>query len=240
MKSGLFLSLLILGGSIPLSILGGSQSDLSNMPDWPILFRENFDSRTLQSWEMTDADAWKIVSDNGNKVLSLFQASEYVPPVRSPSNIALMHNVCVADFVLEAKIKSTSREYGHRDMVFIFGWQDPSHFYYAHIASKADQHANSIFLVDGTPRVSIANMRTNGTQWVNERYHTVRILRKSGDGTIEVYFDDMTHPIMSAVDTTFLKGYIGFGSFDDTGNVDDIQIWSPDQECSADPSPVFD
>ena len=36
-------------------------------------------------------------------------------------------------------------------------------------------------------------------------------------GKIEVYFDDMKTPVLKAEDKTFQKGFVGFGSFDDTG-----------------------
>lgn len=29
-----------------------------------------------------------------------------------------------SDFVLEAELKSTAREYRHRNLSFVFGWQD--------------------------------------------------------------------------------------------------------------------
>ena len=35
------------------------------------------------------------------------------------------------------------KEYGHRDMVFVFGYQSPAKFYYVHIATKADPNANN-------------------------------------------------------------------------------------------------
>ncbi len=44
-------------------------------------------------------------------------------------------------------------------------------------------------------------------------------------GSIEVFFDNMDKPIMRAQDKTFLSGGIGFGSFDDTGNLDDVIVW---------------
>ena len=37
----------------------------------------------------------------------------------------------------------------------------------------------------------------------------------------------MTKPIMMAEDKTFGAGHIGFGSFDDTGKIDNIRIWGP-------------
>jgi hypothetical protein len=38
----------------------------------------------------------------------------------------------------------------------------------------------------------------------------------------------MKTPIMEAEDKHFDFGYIGFGSFDDTGRYDNIKIWGPD------------
>ena len=52
----------------------------------------------------------------------------------------------------------------------------------------------------------------------------MRLVRRVSDGLIEVYFDDMTKPIMRAKNTAFAWGRIGVGSFDDTGNYDDIVI----------------
>jgi hypothetical protein len=130
----------------------------------------------------------------------------------------------VSEFVLEAKVKQTGREYGHRDLCLFFGYNDPSHFYYVHMATKSDPHANSIFLVNGAPRVSIAKERTDGTAW-DDQYHTVRVVRNPQSGLIQVFRDDMTKPIMSAEDKTFVSGGVGVGSFDDTGHFDDIRIW---------------
>ena len=40
-------------------------------------------------------------------------------------------------------------------------------------------------------------------------------MRKVADGTIEIYFDDMKKPLMTANDKTFAWGQIGLGTFDD-------------------------
>ena len=37
----------------------------------------------------------------------------------------------------------------------------------------------------------------------------------------------MTTPIMEAVDSTFTRGYLGLGSFDDLGKIDNIKIFAP-------------
>jgi hypothetical protein len=120
---------------------------------------------------------------------------------------------------------STSREYGHRDLCFFFGKKSDTEFYYVHIATEADPHANSIFLVNNEPRVSIAEKRTDGTKWKDGTFHKVRIERSTRSGKILVYFDDMDNPIMEASDRTFLSGSIGLGSFDDTGQFRNLKIF---------------
>jgi hypothetical protein len=193
-------------------------------PDMPLLLEESFESG-LSRWEFTDPGAWRIEEDGGNHVLHLYRQSEYEPPVRSPRNMALIRGLWVSDFVLEAKLKSTTRNYNHRDLCVFFGSQSPANFYYVHIALVADPHANSIFVVKDQPRVSIARERTKGTEWKDNTYHTVRIVRKVHEGSIEVYFDDLAKPIMVAEDKSFRVGRIGFGSFDDVGMFDDIKVW---------------
>lgn len=189
----------------------------------PLAFFEDFESGAGR-WTQTDPNAWKIASQDGNCVYTLFQQSRYEPPVRSPFNIARVKDLKVSDFVVQARMEQTGKEYGHRDMVVVFGYQDPSHFYYAHIATKADEVAHSILIVNGQPRVSIVKERTEGTDW-SMGFHDVRVVRDSAGGSIEVYFDDMDKPIMTAQDKTFLSGGIGFGSFDDTGAIDNVIVW---------------
>ena len=190
--------------------------------EMPVVFEDDFESG-LDRWEFTDDNAWKIAEEDGGHVLSLFAASAYEPPVRSPVNIAWAKDLSVSDFVLDARLKQTGKEYGHRDLCLFFGRQDATHFYYVHIATKADDHANSIFLVNAEPRVSIAKERTDGTNWTQD-YHHVRVERKVAEGTIRVFFDDMDKPIMTAQDTTFVAGPIGLGSFDDVGQFDDVVV----------------
>jgi hypothetical protein len=173
-------------------------------------------------WEFTDANAWKITGEAGAKALSLCGESAYTPQVRSPRSIARMKDLTAGDFILDVKVQQTGREYGHRDACVFFGHTSPTEFYYVHLATVADDHANSIFLVNNAPRVSIAKERTKGTDWA-KGYQHVRIKRE-GD-TIEVYFNDMEKPVMKAQDTTFASGGLGLGSFDDTADFDDLAIY---------------
>lgn len=200
----------------------------STQPRGEIVVQDNFEADAPKRWEFTDPAAWRIAKhgEGGNHVLELFQASKYAPAVRSPLNIALVKEADLGGLVIDVKVRSTTRDYGHRDLCLFFGYQDPSHFYYVHLAKEADPHANSVFLVNGEPRVSIAETRTEGTNWT-DGWHRVRVIREPETGLIEVYFDDMTTPVMTAHDKTFTHGRIGLGSFDDTGMFDDLVVKSP-------------
>ena len=212
MKTTFLLSLVLLTSSV----LRADEFDL------PVVTTENF-NKGAANWEPKDPSAWKVVKQGDNSFYSMFKDSSYKPEVRSPVNFALLKEVMVSDFILDVDMRSTQEVYGHQDLCLFFGYQDPSHFYYVHLGREADAHANSIFLVNGEPRVSIAQKRTDGTAWTKD-WHHVRIKRDTSKGTIEVYFDDMKKPVMTTVDKHFLHGRIGIGSFDDTGDFDNLSL----------------
>ena len=191
--------------------------------DMKLLAHEDFDKET-EKWEATDPKAWKAVKKSGRSIYSLHAKSNYKTKVRSPFNISLLKGSEVGDFVLDVDLRSTIKVYGHQDLCLFFGHQDPEHYYYVHLGRKADAHANSIFLVNNAPRVSIAKTRTEGTDW-SRGWHRARIRREATSGKIEVFFDDMQKPVMTTVDKTFTHGRVGIGSFDDTGDFDAIRLW---------------
>ena len=51
------------------------------------------------------------------------------------------------------------------------------------------------------------------------------MVRTLATGAIEIYWDDMKTPIMTATDKTFTWGQVGLGSFDDTGRWDDVKVF---------------
>lgn len=183
----------------------------------PVVVDEDF-SGGAKRWSVTDEAAWKVGKDGGVDVFELTKKkSDYQPPHRSPHNIALLKDVVVGDFVLEAEVKTTEPEYGHRSLCLFFGHRGPSHFYYVHFGQKADDHANQIFVVNDAPRTKISEATTEGTPWTDGKWHRVKVVRTVADGKISVYFDDMEKPVMTATDKTFVKGNVGIGSFDDRG-----------------------
>lgn len=190
---------------------------------WQLRLDQDFaDAQSARAaFEFSDPKAWRI--DAGT--LELVGPSDYRPPVRSPRSIALLADLRVGDFVLEAEVQQTGREYGHRDLCVFFGYQAPDRFYYTHVASKADPHAHSIFLVDRNPRRSIATKRTQGVHWGRNAWHRIRVNRNTQVGTIDVFFDGT--PILHARDRTLLAGRVGLGSFDDTGRFRRFRLWTP-------------
>jgi len=190
---------------------------------YAILFKDDF-SAGSKHWQPTDADAWGIVEQGSNKIYSLHQQSKYEPPFRSPYNISLVKNHTVGSFDMQTRVITTARDYGHRSMCLFFGYQDPSHFYYVHLGQETDDRANQIFIVNNAARTKISTKTTLGTPW-DDQWHAIRILRDIDSGTIKIYWDDMSEPIMTAVDKTFTWGSVGLGSFDDTGNWDDFKLF---------------
>jgi hypothetical protein len=110
-------------------------------------------------------------------------------------------------------------------MCVFFGYQDAAHFYYVHMAKKGDDRANQIFIVNGADRAKISTKTTKGTPW-DDKWHKIRVIRNVASGAIEIYWDNMDTPIMTATDKTFTWGQVGIGSFDDTGNWDDVQMYA--------------
>lgn len=195
------------------------------MQGLPLLFHENFESGKADHWEPTDDKAWKMIHQGDNHVFSLTKKrSKFEPPVRSPYNRALLKNFDVSDFIFDVKLQSTIPDYGHRDLCLFFGYQDDAHFYYVHFGKKMDDHANQIFIVNDKPRTKISTKTTAGTDWDDE-WHHARVVRDTKSGSIKIYFDDMDEPVMTATDKTFLTGRVGIGSFDDTGNFDELLLF---------------
>ena len=190
-----------------------------------VLVEERFENGAAR-WKPTDPKAWRIGRGPEGAVYSLFQQSKYAPPHRSPINFALLDGVKVSDFDLEVSVLSTIKDYGHRDVILVFGYQDPAHFYYTHLAKQADRNANQIFIVNGADRAKISTKTSSGTPW-DDAWHKLKVTRRTGDGKIAVYFDDLKSPIMEATDTTFKTGLIGIGSFDDTADFDNLKLEVP-------------
>jgi len=220
---GRFLCALAVCGLLSASVANAR----AGTPRYPQVFFDNFESGTAANWEVSDQNAWRIAhsESKGGSVLSQYRNSKVKTPYRSPFNRALIKEVTVGSFIFDVHLQSTKKDYPHRDLCLFFGYQDPAHFYYVHLGKRTDDHANNIFIVNGSARHKISTTTTKGTNW-DDAWHRVRISRNVETGSIKVYFDDLQHPVMTATDKTFQWGQVGVGSFDDTGNFDDVSLFA--------------
>src|SRR5262249_18824120 len=170
-----------------------------------------------------DPAVWKFAADENNKkFLELTYDREkykstYTPKYRSPIHVALLKQYPLTDFVMDVELMSTTEPYDHQDLCLFFNFESPEKYYYVHLGRKADMNANNVFIVNEADRKNIAKETSKGVEWKKDTWHTARLVRQATTGKIEVYFDDMTKPIMKAEDKTFQTGFVGFGSFDGRG-----------------------
>ena len=203
--------------------MGRISADQDEATNLPLIFEEDFE-QGARRWETTDEAAWSLHDNGAGKAFGLNRpVSNYQPKVRSPHNIALIRGIEVADFVLEFEVKNTRDTGGHRDCCVFFNYQDAERFYYVHLGARPDPASGQIMIVHNAPRTPLTK-NTNRTPW-DDSWHKVKVVRSTKDGTINVYFDDMEKPHMTALDKTFGKGRIGIGSFDDMNDFDNIKLY---------------
>lgn len=228
MKLRLSVLLLVMSGGLTSTSLSADEPLFPAPAGMKLAYRHDFEDRSLDRYEPTDQTAWKLLDQSGNHVFSLHKRdSQFKPPFRSPLNRTLIRDLSVSSFVMDLRLQSTIPDYDHRSLCLFFGYQDDAHLYYVHFGKKTDDHANQIFIVNNEARKKISSKTTPGTLWT-DGWHQARIVRRTEDGSISVYFDNLQEPVMTATDRTFTTGRLGFGSFDDIGNFDDVRIYVPE------------
>lgn len=209
--------------AVLLTALGGAFARDKSAVELRPVYADGFE-HGADKWRPVGGSEWRVIDKpGGGRMYRMTGKTHYKTKVRSPRIISLVRDVHVTDFDLTVTVQSTGRNYGHRDVCLFFGVQDPTHYYYVHFGQKADPHACQVFIVNNKPRTKITKKESKGTPWT-DKWHTLKISRRAAAGTIEVYFDDMTTPMMTARDTTFPWGQVGLGTFDDSGNWDDFKL----------------
>ena len=234
------LALLFLAGTCALYSDNGKVAP-SIPENYKLVYKQDFESKeSLDEFVATDKRVWKWGEEKGIGFIEHFGKSKYKYEVRSPFNIALVDGIEVKDFILEAKLRQTGKEYGHRDMCVFYNFKGRAHFYYTHIASVTDNHAHNCFVVNGNPRTKISHKTTQGHNWSSREWHDFRLVREHSTGKIDVFVNDFEKPIMRAVDKTFEWGRVGFGSFDDTGRVAAVRLYAPESRKPDDGDPFVE
>lgn len=154
--------------------------------------------------------------------------ASYAPPYRSPFSVAIIKSIKVSSFVMDVEMLQTSPAGdGHRDMVMIWNFVSPSQFYYSHVSTAHDGVAHNILIVNNADRASISETFSQGFDWGQDVWKKLRVVRDAQSGAMSVFDLDMpATAILTANDTTFTDGYLGVGSFDNSGQVRNIKVWA--------------
>ncbi len=193
-------------------------------------FQDDFEKGSLSAWEFPFPEDWQILAEGPNHYLHMLRNREPGVP-RRPLQFALFNGPRVGSFELTTRLR---RE--HSSLIVVFNYVDTMHFYYAHLSvdmgAKQPVH-NGIFIVNGEPRKRIAGLEAEpalpDTGW-----HTAHFVRDATSGEIEVFMDGAKQPLFSVRDSTFTCGRVGIGSFDETGDFDDVELKSNDADCKPD------
>jgi hypothetical protein len=187
--------------------------------------RGPMDWNTPAGWVLEDSSLWSI----GEGSLELERNSPFPSDIRRPGAVATVTGTeNLRSFHLRAQVRSTQdTSIVGRDVILVFGYRSPSDFYYAHLSNdNTIMPHNGIFIVNQADRRRIDDQGVEGApeaRLLGADWHDVRVERDVESGTVQVYLDHLTEPLMTASDTTFRWGAVGFGSFDDTGLVRGLQ-----------------
>lgn len=173
-------------------------------------------------WEPLAPGHWQITTTNDRPVLHLVKNAPQRPPVRRPGMYILSPAGVVSNVVITSRVKTLRPpDVKRRDVCILFGYQDDTHFYYAHISSTSDDRVHNVIMrVDGDQRTRI-NRETLPEPLLNDGWQTVSVQHRTS-GEIKVRVDGQLN--MTAQDTTYPSGRVGLGSFDDTAMFDDFSI----------------
>ncbi|MFC3505668.1 PQQ-dependent sugar dehydrogenase [Micromonospora krabiensis] len=186
------------------------------------------DTMRPSNWAPVTPSKWQFT---GEQVI-LAEAGVQRPGPRRPFEYAVLTagpEFGAVDVTAEVRL-DTPVEVTNRDVIIVFGYRSDTEFYYAHVSTD-----NTILPHNGIFKVNNADRERIDYQWngrsrgaapaiVDADWHTVRVRHLPATGEIAVYVDGAKDPLMTAKDTTFDSGRVGFGSFDNVGRMRDLTV----------------
>lgn len=174
-------------------------------------------------WTPITPSKWRF--DSGEVILA--EPGVARPGPRRPYEYAVLNRGPEWSGVdIEAQVKiDTPVDIDNRDVIIVFGWQSDTNFYYAHLSQDNTIYPhNGIFKVNGADRERIDDQWNGRSRGANPSitdsdWHKVRVVHLPDTGEIAAYLDGSKDPVMTASDTTFTSGRVGFGSFDNQGRL---------------------
>jgi hypothetical protein len=180
------------------------------------------------NWAPVTPAKWNLTGDQ----IILAEAGTRRPGPRRPFEYAVLTAGPVyASVDIHAQVRLDEPvELTNRDVIIVFGYRSDTEFYYAHLSTDNTIYPhNGIFKVDNADRERIDHQwdgRARGADpaVVDERWHDARVKYLAATGEMAVYLDGAADPLMTARDTTFPSGRVGFGSFDNRGRLRDLTV----------------
>jgi hypothetical protein len=219
-------------GAAPATPDGFASCDVGSTRITDVMAGENWAPRTPEKWEFP-----------GDEII-LAEAGVNPGGYRRPFEFAVLtEGRELGNVQIEAEVRlDTPATISNRDVIIVFGYQSDTEYYYAHLSQDNTIYAhNGIFRVDNADRYRIEH-QWDGTVGAppavtDEEWHDVKVTHCADTGEIAVYVDGSDTPLMTAVDTTFSSGRVGFGSFDNVGRMRDLVVTgTATGPCTTDPS----
>jgi hypothetical protein len=217
----ILISLLIMG--ILIFSLSCEKKDTDNLL---LLVSSDFEGGSAQGWEPNFPENWRIVNKDGSMVYELIAPGKR-GKFSGPTSYSVLADHDVTSFEFTGRLKSDVEiDVADRDVCLFIHYQDPAHFYYIHFSDKSDRLHNIIGLVNGADRVKINNEPAgeSDARLVDMDWHDFKITFDASTGEIQVFFDKMQTPILTAHDSALGHGRIGVGCYDDKASFDDIKL----------------
>jgi hypothetical protein len=186
------------------------------------------DTMRPSNWAPITPSKWQLTGDQ----VILAEAGVQRPGPRRPFEYAVLNAGPVFSSVdIRAQVRLDEPvTLTNRDVIIVFGYRSDTEFYYAHLSTDHTIYPhNGIFKVNNADRERIDyqwNGRSRGANpaVVDEKWHDVRVKYLAATGEIAVYVDGSRDPLMTARDTTFGSGRVGFGSFDNRGRMRGLSV----------------
>lgn len=177
---------------------------------------------TAQHWDPLTDHLWRFA---GNQLIQTRAGTAPAGPRRPFEYAIVTKGPELSSVDISARVRIDEPiAVNNRDVIVIWNYQSPTRFYYAHLSQDNTIYPhNGIFVVDDADRRRIDD-QWNGSVGAapaitDEQWHRVRIEYDADSGEIGVHLDGSDTPLMTATDTTFSGGRMGFGSFDNFGRV---------------------
>ena len=212
----------------------------SNGTIWQVVGTKRFASCDVGSTRVTHATAaadWAPVTPSKwrfpGRAVVLAEAGEERPGPRRPYEYAVLKKGPAWKSVrIDAQVRlDTPVDIVNRDVILLFGVNDDTHFSYAHVSTDTTIYPhNGIFTVNNADRLREDDQwdakRSHGAPpaITDASWHRIRVTHCGGSGETAVYLDGAKQPLITAVDTTFPSGRVGFGSFDNIGRLRDLTV----------------